>query len=559
LEYRKLKKHLSRFLLSFAGEGQESQSKAYELHNIDAVEDKPENDIFDTGSSSDEIDIPEFTQNDIFPDDESESGTVDPINNAQESFNMGDDIDEQELSQSNEQDETNLEVAEAEAEDESELEMQKPIDIDSEIAKDKLNDDPDSFDELFNQAEDSENQEGIEKEGSEDDIERMMSAYNEEDEDEGDDKEQNQLNNEELEKQKKQQIIGSCNNLPNKIMSCQSFDCKMPNPLNKNEEISLSILQSDNKCNFTYENKPLPELKCNLSADDKTKLSASFSTFFETSKNNDFSAIDNYVSNCNEKRLAKVKKEQEKARKLAEQKKKQEEFELSKEDKAYFEMLNKKRQALPKDKQLPNSVIETIEKVTPSIAEKKENFDKKPELKNIKVSHGEKGTTPSNDEGLIRSNSGMDISMSNNSSKANEIKLTMQKAYRALLAGQTSAAVVLYNKVLNVDSDNMDALFGLATAYHKNYQYEFARDTYAKILRIEPDNKEVLNNFLVLVAEESPESALIELQKLERINSNFSPIPAQIAMIYLKLGQPEAAERYLRRAVVLSPDNITYK
>ena len=135
----------------------------------------------------------------------------------------------------------------------------------------------------------------------------------------------------------------------------------------------------------------------------------------------------------------------------------------------------------------------------------------------------------------------------------------MEKAYRALLSGQTSAAVVLYKNVLELDSKNMDALFGLATAYHRNFQYEQARSIYAQILSIEPDNKEVLNNFLVLVAEESPESALIELQKLERINSSFSPIPAQIAMIYLKIGQPETAERYLRRAVILSPDNITYK
>jgi tetratricopeptide (TPR) repeat protein len=30
-------------------------------------------------------------------------------------------------------------------------------------------------------------------------------------------------------------------------------------------------------------------------------------------------------------------------------------------------------------------------------------------------------------------------------------------------------------------------------------------------------------------------------------------------MIYLKLNNPQKAERYLRRAVILSPENITYK
>jgi Tfp pilus assembly protein PilF len=128
-----------------------------------------------------------------------------------------------------------------------------------------------------------------------------------------------------------------------------------------------------------------------------------------------------------------------------------------------------------------------------------------------------------------------------------------------LLAGQLAASSTIYKEILEKDPNNKDALFGLATAYHKNSQFDQARDIYTKILEKDHNNKEVLNNFLVLVSEEAPEDALIELQKLERINSDFSPIPAQIAMIYLKMNNPQKAERYLRRAVILSPDNITYK
>ena len=97
------------------------------------------------------------------------------------------------------------------------------------------------------------------------------------------------------------------------------------------------------------------------------------------------------------------------------------------------------------------------------------------------------------------------------------------------------------------------------TAYHKNNQFEQARALYTSLLKKDPGNKEALNNFLVLIAKEAPKDALIELEKMERLNSDFSPIAAQIAMIHLKLGNLDEAARYLRRSILLSPTNISYQ
>lgn len=140
-----------------------------------------------------------------------------------------------------------------------------------------------------------------------------------------------------------------------------------------------------------------------------------------------------------------------------------------------------------------------------------------------------------------------------------DVQSKLNEGYRALIVGQTSAAISIYRAILKVENENKNALFGLATAYHRNHQVIQARETYTRILTLDPNHKDALNNFLVLVAEESPENALYELQRLERINPEFSPIPAQIAMVYLKTGDADKAERYLKRALSLSPDNVVYK
>ncbi|MCE3233121.1 MAG: hypothetical protein K0R98_1378, partial [Rickettsiaceae bacterium] len=235
---------------------------------------------------------------------------------------------------------------------------------------------------------------------------------------------------------------------------------------------------------------------------------------------------------------------------------------ISEEDLSYMQAMDKKRQDLPKNKQLPEDAIDTIKTVTPGLVTDKTKNLAASDPEKINIKRGKETAAPvEGDDGIITGsgNTAMSARPKEMAKVDRVINKKLEKAYRALLLGQLSASVAIYKEVLDKDPNNKDALFGLGTAYHKNSQFDQARNIYTKILEKEPNNKEVLNNFLVLVAEEAPNDALIELQKLERINSDFSPIPAQIAMIYLKLNNPQKAERYLRRAVILSPENITYK
>ena len=145
--------------------------------------------------------------------------------------------------------------------------------------------------------------------------------------------------------------------------------------------------------------------------------------------------------------------------------------------------------------------------------------------------------------------------------KAPQINLDYElgKAYDALTAGNNDEAISIYRKVLESDEKNKNALFGLATIYHRAGQIEKARPLYARLLTVDPNNRDGLNNFLVLLADEAPEDALTHLEALRQANPDFSPIPAQMAVIYQKLGQSDKAIENMTKAIQLAPENLAYR
>lgn len=135
----------------------------------------------------------------------------------------------------------------------------------------------------------------------------------------------------------------------------------------------------------------------------------------------------------------------------------------------------------------------------------------------------------------------------------------LEKAYNAINSGQNEAAIETYKNILTNTPDNTQALFGLATLYHRARQLDKARPLYSRLLTISPQHRDGFNNFLVLLADEAPHEALAEMEKLEAKNPGFSTIPAQMAIIYQKLGEPDKATEKMFRAVALAPENLTYR
>jgi len=135
----------------------------------------------------------------------------------------------------------------------------------------------------------------------------------------------------------------------------------------------------------------------------------------------------------------------------------------------------------------------------------------------------------------------------------------LERAYNALISGQSDVAIEIYKRILKQAPSNQDALFGIATTYHRLGEIDLARPFYARLLNINPDHRDALNNFLVLVADEAPEEALRQMEMLEDKNPDFSPLQAQMSILYQKLDNPDAARRKMARAVSLAPENLAYK
>lgn len=135
----------------------------------------------------------------------------------------------------------------------------------------------------------------------------------------------------------------------------------------------------------------------------------------------------------------------------------------------------------------------------------------------------------------------------------------LNRAYAALNAGDSATAIETYRTILTTEPKNEDALFGLATTYHRIGSLDQARPYYAQLLTVNPNHREGLNNFLALVSDEAPQEALAELERLEQRNPDFSPIPAQQAALLSKNGFADQAREKMLRAIELAPDNLTYK
>lgn len=180
---------------------------------------------------------------------------------------------------------------------------------------------------------------------------------------------------------------------------------------------------------------------------------------------------------------------------------------------------------------------------------------KKEKKREINVEHEQKNPLDSQD---VREHKGVGISISIHKPKPN-ISHMLEEAYDALIAGNQEDAIALYKEVLAEQPQNKLALFGLATTYHRAGQLQLARPLYGKLLAIDPHNEEGLNNFLVLLADESPAEALEEMKKLQHTHPDFSPLPAQMAVIYQKMGDYRKAIDNMGHAIELSPENAKYR
>ena len=140
-----------------------------------------------------------------------------------------------------------------------------------------------------------------------------------------------------------------------------------------------------------------------------------------------------------------------------------------------------------------------------------------------------------------------------------ETQNNVSSGYNALLRGEYDTALGFYELAVQKEPGSVLALLGRGAALQKLGRFADAQGSYDNVLKLDPDNREALTNVTAIVGERTPNEALSRLLDLEKTYPEFSPIKAQIGLLYAKSGNMESALDYMRRAVALAPQSAMYQ
>lgn len=161
--------------------------------------------------------------------------------------------------------------------------------------------------------------------------------------------------------------------------------------------------------------------------------------------------------------------------------------------------------------------------------------------------------------------------------------------------GNTSGALVYYEKARDQNPEDVNNLVALAGLYETMKRYKESNAAYEKVLSIEPDNALALNNYAYYLSvrgerlndalkmskkslENNPENAsyldtygwiLFKLGKYEdardyiikslKVNGNSAVVNDHLGDIYDAMGDRTNAMKYWKKAYELAPDNLEFK
>lgn len=132
-------------------------------------------------------------------------------------------------------------------------------------------------------------------------------------------------------------------------------------------------------------------------------------------------------------------------------------------------------------------------------------------------------------------------------------------AERSLNGGQARSALAIYDELLGRQPRDRVALLGRATALHQLNKTGDAIRAYETVLRIHPDELSALTNLLGLIGQQSPKIALQQLGRLYASHPSFGSVAAQMAMLYVRIGDNANAIRLMSEAAALTSDNPVYQ
>ena len=141
------------------------------------------------------------------------------------------------------------------------------------------------------------------------------------------------------------------------------------------------------------------------------------------------------------------------------------------------------------------------------------------------------------------------------SSEARGIESVLLAAKRAMKLHRYDAALEFYNDLYAKNKRDLRILVGRAVALQKSGRIDAAAQAYEEILRIDPDNTEVIVNMLGLIRESNPSTALQRLLNLKKKHPANPDLLAQIGVTHADLGNYREAIQALSMASSLEPRN----
>lgn len=131
-------------------------------------------------------------------------------------------------------------------------------------------------------------------------------------------------------------------------------------------------------------------------------------------------------------------------------------------------------------------------------------------------------------------------------------------ANRALRLGRYDAALDIYNQLYKDNPRDGRILMGRAVALQKLGQIPEAIEAYESVLDMDSDNPEAIVNLMGLIRKEYPAVALEKLLGLQERHPKNPAIIAQLGIAYADAGNLEQATATLNRAVILEPNNAQH-
>lgn len=131
--------------------------------------------------------------------------------------------------------------------------------------------------------------------------------------------------------------------------------------------------------------------------------------------------------------------------------------------------------------------------------------------------------------------------------------------YNALVRGDVGSALELYSDALSSEPTSIMAQLGRSAALQRLGRLEEARVGYESVLRRDPNNRQALANLTSIFSTRAPNEAMNQLLDLEREYPQFSPVKAQIGLLYARMGSNAQALNYLREAASMSPSTVMYQ